>query len=316
MGGKFDFKLFQSARSINGPAISDAVAGAELAAMSMPQSLGYAGIAGMPAVTGLYTLLLPLIGFAAFGSSRFLVVAADSATAAILAGGLSGLPHAGLSYEMRAALVALLTAVLLLIARVLKLGFLADFLSQTVLTGFLTGVGFQVAIGILPQMTGIAVDSRNTMVRLAAVLRNLPNAHLPSVTLSLLVVFAILACNHISPKIPAPLIAVLGSIAASGFFNFSAQGIATIGTVTTGLPHLSLPEFSWKEIEPLLPIAASCFVMILTQSAAIARLYAFSNHQHLDENADLTGLAAPPTPPSWKAPAEKANSPTSPPRAL
>jgi len=110
--------------------------------MNIPQAMGYAKIAGMPVITGLYTLLLPLVAFAAFGSSRYLVVASDSATAAILAGGLAGLAAIGSAqYVSLAGLVALLTAGFLLLARLFKLGFLADFLSRTVLIGFLTGVG-------------------------------------------------------------------------------------------------------------------------------------------------------------------------------
>ncbi len=152
--------LFQSMRPLKrATALRDATAGVALAAMSIPQSLGYAAIAGMPAVTGFYTLLLPALGFAAFGSSRYLVVAADSATAAILAGGISGIEHPGSArYIALAGLVALLTAVFLAIARLLKLGFIADFLSQTVLVGFLTGVGFQVGIAVLGQMLRIPVD--------------------------------------------------------------------------------------------------------------------------------------------------------------
>src|SRR5215475_10333047 len=123
--------LFQSMRPMDYASTArDATAGIELAAMSMPQSLGYASIAGMPAVTGLYTLLLPFLGFAAFGSSRYLVVGADSATAAILSGGISGMAAEGSArYVVLAVLTALLTAVLLLFARFLRLGFLADFLS-------------------------------------------------------------------------------------------------------------------------------------------------------------------------------------------
>ena len=139
------------------------LAGLTLAAMNIPQSLGYTKIAGTPVITGLYTLLLPLVAFAVFGASRYLVVAADSATAAILAGGLTGLaPIASARYVALAALVALLTGIFLLLARLLKLGFLADFLSQTVLLGFLTGVGFQVGIAVLGEMFGINVHSRHT----------------------------------------------------------------------------------------------------------------------------------------------------------
>src|SRR5580658_8917009 len=119
--------------------VRDSIAGIELGAMSIPQALGYATIAGMPAVSGFYTLFLPLLAFATFGSSSYLVVAADSATAAILAGGISPMaPLGSAKYMALAAMVAMLTAGLLLIARALKLGFLTDFLSRTVLVGFLT----------------------------------------------------------------------------------------------------------------------------------------------------------------------------------
>src|SRR5580692_404427 len=142
--------------------VRDSVAGVEFAAMSIPQALGYASIAGMPAVSGFYALFLPLLAFATFGSSGYLVVAADSATAAILAGGISPMAQpASLKYVALAGMVAMLTAVLLLIARLLKLGFLADFLSRTVLVGFLTGVGFQVGIAVLGNMLKLEVHGAN-----------------------------------------------------------------------------------------------------------------------------------------------------------
>jgi hypothetical protein len=126
-------RLFVGLRPLDrAGAARDALAGLQLAAMNIPQALGFTKIAGTPVVTGLYTLLLPQLAFAMLGSSRYLVVAADSATAAILAGGLAGMaPVASAQYVALAETVALLTAGLLLIARLLKLGFLADFLSQT-----------------------------------------------------------------------------------------------------------------------------------------------------------------------------------------
>src|SRR5262245_65599438 len=128
--------------------------------MNVPQALGYTKIAGTPVVTGLYTLLLPVVAVAALGSSRYLVVAADSGTAAILAGGLAPLARAASTHYMElAGTVALLAAAFLLLARILKLGFVADFLSQTVLVGFLTGVGIQVGIAVLGEMLRIAVDA-------------------------------------------------------------------------------------------------------------------------------------------------------------
>jgi high affinity sulfate transporter 1 len=273
--------------------VRDSLAGIEVAAMSIPQSLGYATIARMPAVSGLYTLFLPLLAFAAFGSSRYLVVAADSATAAILAGGVSRIaPVGGPRYVALAGMVALLTAVLLLLARLLRLGFLADFLSRTVLVGFLTGVGFQVGIAVLGEMLGLEVSSHRTVGQLTELVRGLPGLHLSSPALSAVVVGGVLALDRFAPRVPGPLIAVAGAIAASAAWNFAGHGIGVIGPVAGGLPHLGLPDVSWREIEPLLPVAGSCFVMIVAQSAAAARIYAVRHHQLLDENADLAGLAA------------------------
>src|SRR6201987_4364451 len=143
---------------------ADALAGLTLAAIGIPEVLGYAKIAGMPLVTGLYTLLLPLAVYAVLGSSRHLVVAADSATAVILAAALTGLAVTGSERYVRlAGLAALLTGGLLFLARAARLSFLANFLSRTVLVGFLTGVGIQVAAGQPPDMLGVSAPGQSTV---------------------------------------------------------------------------------------------------------------------------------------------------------
>jgi sulfate permease, SulP family len=272
--------------------LRDARAGVTLAAMNIPQVLGYTRIAGMPVATGLYTLLLPLVAFAVFGSSRYLVVAADSATAAILAGGLSGIaPVASPQYVALAGYVALLTGAFLLCGRLFRLGFIADFLSQTVLVGFLTGVGFQVGIAILGLTLGIPVHSHRTILQLIEVFRHLPDAHLPTLLVAAAVIVVVLALNRIAPKFPGALVAVVGATTASVLWTFSAHGIATIGPVAGGLPHLGLYLLPWRQIPSLLPIAGSCAIMIVTQSAATARVYALRHEQKLNENQDLLGLA-------------------------
>jgi MFS superfamily sulfate permease-like transporter len=280
-------------------ALRDALAGVVMAAMDIPQVLGYSKIAGMPVVTGLYSLLLPLIAFAAFGSSRYLVVAADSATAAIFADGVSGTATpASAHYIALAGMVALLTAAILLLARLLRLEFIADFLSRTVLVGFLTGVGFQVGISVLSEMLGVEVDSRRPVVELWEVLRGLPQAHLPTVALSMSVLAFVLLLRRFAPKVPGALVAVVAAIAASATWNFAGHGIATIGPVVGGLPHLalmgllSIRAMNRSEVEMLLTVSASCAVMILTQSAATARIYAAKHYETVDENLDLYGLSA------------------------
>jgi MFS superfamily sulfate permease-like transporter len=275
------------------------LAGIALAAMDIPQVLGYSKIAGMPVITGLYSLLLPLVAFAVFGSSRYLVVAADSATAAIFAGGVSGMATpASAHYVALAGIVALFTAVILLLARLLRLGFIADFLSRTVLVGFLAGVGLQVGISVLGAMLGVPVASRRPVVQLWEVLRRLPTAHLPTVVLAASVLGFVLVLRRFVPKLPAALVAVVAAISASAALNFAGHGIATIGPVAGGLPHLglmgllSLREMSWKEVETLGMVSVSCAVMILTQSAATARIYAVKHYREVNENIDLFGLSA------------------------
>jgi SulP family sulfate permease len=274
-------------------AARDMLAGVTLAAMNIPQALGYTKIAGMPVITGLYTLLFPLAAFAAFGSSRYLVVAADSATAAILAGALSPMaPMASAHYVALAGFVALLTAGCLLLARLFKLGFLADFLSQTVLVGFLTGVGFQVGIAVLGEMLGVPVDSRRTVAQLAQVVLGLPKVHVLTIGISAAVVAVVLLCRGFAPRVPGPLVAVVGAVTASAAFDFSARGVTIIGPLAGGLPRLGLSDLSWGEALALLPVAGSCFLMIIAQSAATARAYASRHHEALDENADIAGLSA------------------------
>ena len=274
-------------------ALRDAFAGLTLASMNIPQVLGYTRIAGTPVVTGLYTVLLPLIAFAVFGSSRHLVVAADSATAAIFSSSLSRLAEPTSAHYMAlVGMVALLTSGLLVLARVFKLGFLADFLSRTALIGFLTGVGVQVGTAMLGDMVGVIVASRRTLVQLWQVVEGLPSLNPNRLGLSVFVVASILLGKKFAPKFPVSLVVVAGAIAASARLNLSEHGFSVIGPVQGGLPSLSLPSVTWSETLAVLPVAISCFVMIIAQSAATSRVYAIRHQERVDENADILGLAA------------------------
>ncbi|HEY5359513.1 MAG TPA: SulP family inorganic anion transporter [Streptosporangiaceae bacterium] len=272
---------------------ADVLAGMTLAALGIPEVLGYAKIAGMPVVTGLYTMLLPMAVFAVLGSSRHLVVGADSATAVILAAALTGLAVAGSERYVRlAGLAALLAGGMLLLARLARLGFLANFLSRTVLVGFLTGVGIQVAAGQLPDMLGVTAAGKNTLTKLLDIMRALPQAHGADLAVSAGVIVIVLAARRITRKIPGPLIAVITAITVSQAVDLAGRGVAVVGPVPRGLPHLGLPALGLHDDAVLIGAAASMFVVILAQSAATSRAYAGKYEEPFSEDTDLVGLGA------------------------
>jgi MFS superfamily sulfate permease-like transporter len=271
----------------------DILAGVTLAALGIPEVMGYTKISGTPIVTGLYTLLLPVIAFALLGGSRHLVVSADSATAAILASILVGIaPLGSPEYVSATSLVALVVAGMLLLARVFKLGFLADFLSRSALIGFLTGVGVQVAGGELAGLVGLPKAGHGALEQIVSAFSRMGSAHLATAAISAAVLAVIIGIAQIAPRLPGALIAVIGAIAASAVFNFDARGIATIGSVPGGLPSVALPGASVDELRLVLTCATSCFLVIVAQSAATSRAYAARYEEKFFANNDLVGLAA------------------------
>jgi high affinity sulfate transporter 1 len=289
-----ELPFFEGARPLTRKGVlRDVFAGIVQASMNIPQVLGYTRIAGTPVVTGLYTVLLPLIAFAAFGSSRHLVVAADSATAAIFSSALVPMAQAASAkYMALVGMVALLTAVMLLLARIFRLGFLADFISRTVLVGFLTGVGVQVGIAMFPDMLGIEVRAHGTLSQLWQIVTGITRLHPGTIALSVAAAGSILLGHRYARTLPVSLIVVVAAITASFLAGFAAHGIAVIGPVPGGLPSLVWPDVDWRDTVAVLPIAASCVVMIIAQSAATARAYALRHDERLDDNADLLGLSA------------------------
>lgn len=271
---------------------TDLVAGITLAALGIPEVLGYAKIAGTPVVTGLYTILLPIAVFALLGSSRHLVVGADSATAAIFAASTVGLATPGSPrYVALAGLAALLAGGLLLAARLIRLGFLANFLSRTALIGFLTGVGIQVAAGQLGELLGVHTAGSRSVAKVLDALRGVQHASVATLAVSLAVIIVIVGMRLASPRVPGALFAMVGAIVVSRLADLRSRGVAVLGPVPTGLPRLGLPAVGWHDASSLIAAASSMFVVILAQSAATSRAYAARYDETLDQNEDLVGLA-------------------------
>ncbi|MET0834688.1 MAG: SulP family inorganic anion transporter [Actinomycetota bacterium] len=281
---------------------ADIVAGITLAALAIPEVMGYTKIAGMPVITGLYTILIPIAAFALFGSSRHLVVGADSATAAIMFAGIAGLGISGLQpatpqWVALAGLSALLAGGLLLLARVARLGFLADFLSRTVLIGFLTGVGIQVAIGQVGGMLGIPKQTAgvpffsNDLIEFFKTLGHIGQASWSTALVSASVLAVLIVFERWIKAIPGGLVAVVGAIVASWALDLQTHGVSILGPVPSGLPSIGLPSgVSWHDAAQLLPAAVSMFLVILAQSAATSRAYAVKYNERFTENTDLVGL--------------------------
>ena len=230
----------------------DVVAGVTLAALAIPEVMGYTKIAGMPVITGLYTILVPVLVFAVLGSSRHLVVGGDSATAAIMFAGISALGVSGLQpytsqWVALAGLSALLTGGFLLLARLARLGFLANFISRTVLVGFLTGVGVQVAAGQVAGMLGVPTPSvsadhvSGTLIKLWDTLDELGQTSGATVAVSVAVLAVLIVFGRWITAIPGGLVAVVGAIAVSWGFDLSSHGVSILGAVPRACRRSGFP---------------------------------------------------------------------------
>jgi len=275
----------------------DVVAGVTLAAVAIPECMGYTSIAQTPIATGLYTVIFPTIVFALLGSSKLLVGGADSATAAILAAGLAGLTVPGLTpasseWVAFTSLVALVCGGMLLLARLLRLGFLGDFLSASVLIGFLTGVGIQVIGGQIPDMLGVPKGGGRWLEQQWDWITELPDASVLTIGFALGTLVISLGFKRFSPRIPGAIVAVVLSIIISAATDAKAHGVAVVGSVEPGLPPIGLPPgISWDDVPRVLGIAFACFVLIIAQSAATSRSFAMRHGDRVDVNRDIVGLA-------------------------
>lgn len=286
--------LFQGILPLDGSRVpANIMAGITLAALAIPEVMGYTRISGTPVITGLYTLLIPMALYAVFGSSRHLVVGADSATAAILASSIAEMaaPRSG-EWLALAGLLALMAAGFLFVARIARVGFLSDFLSRTVLVGFLSGVGIQIAAGEISGMLDLPAAGHGTVNKLVTTVRDLQQTNPTSLVVAVAVIVIITVSRRISKRIPGALIAVIGGIIASWSLNLESCGVKVLGPVPGGLPKIGLPDvpFDMNMIEKLIPTAFAMFVVILAQSAATSRAYAIRYNERFDENVDLVGL--------------------------
>ncbi len=269
---------------------SDVVAGLTAAAVVIPQAMAYASIAGLPIQVGLYVALIPMAIYVLLGTSRPLSVSTTSSLALLTATALTtavGTVDSPTDYMVPAATLAFLVGLFLVLASLFRLGFVADFISLPVLTGFKGGIGVVIFVGQLPKVLGLSIPSGSVLQTLGAIAENLDQINVPTVLLSLVMLAILLLLPRFVPRIPAPLVAVaagIGVMALSG----DALGIAQIGTIPSGLPSFALPDSSL--LGALWPSALGIALMSFTESSAAARAFRHHGDPLPDANRELFAL--------------------------
>ena len=268
----------------------DAIAGVTASAVVLPMAMAYASIAGLPLAIGLYTALLPMVIYALLGSSRVLSVSSTSTLAILTASQLALIVPDGNPARLTLAVATLsaLIGAILLLAAVLRLGFVANFISAPVLTGFKSGVGLVIALDQLPKMLGIRISKHGFFHDLLSIAERLTDLSLPTVLVSAATLLILLGVQRWRPQAPAPLLAVGGGIAASWLLNLQAHGVATVGLIPQGFPALTLPDALL--IHTLLPGALGIALMSFTESIAAARAFAGHNDSPIKANRELAAL--------------------------
>jgi high affinity sulfate transporter 1 len=268
----------------------DVIAGLTAAAIVVPKALAYATIAGLPVQVGLYTAFVPMVIYALLGTSRPLSVSTTTTIAILTASALALAAPGGTPAELAAAAATLsvMVGVVLVLANLLRLGFVANFISEPVLAGFKTGIGLVIVVDQVPKLLGIHVDKTGFFRDLLAIVQHVPQASLVTVLLSVGIVALIFGLERFLPKWPAPLVAVGAAILASALLGLQAAGVATVGEVPRGLP-----SFTWPQLEIVMrlwPAAIGIALMSFTESIAAGRAFADPKEPRPLPNRELLAL--------------------------
>ncbi len=271
----------------------DLIAGLTAAAVVLPKAMAYASVAGLPVAVGLYTALVPMVIYALLGTSRVLSVSSTT-TLAILAGTQLALvvPDGDPAKLITAtATLSLLVGVMLVAAALLRLGFVANFISTPVLTGFKAGIGLVIVLDQVPKLLGIHIHKRGFFLDIASVVQHLPDTSGLTLALAAATFVLLIGMERWKPHSPAPLVAVAGGIAASWWFGLQTQGVGTVGLIPQGLPALTLPDATL--LAELAPGALGIAPMSFTETIAAGRAFARPGDPAIDANRELvaTGLA-------------------------
>ena len=272
---------------------SDLGAGLSVAAIALPVGIAYADLAGVPAVIGMYSAIFPLLAYALFGSSRQLMTGPDAATCIIVAASLG--PLAGGDPDRYLALMVILTlmtGIFYVLAGMSRLGFIANFLSQPILTGYLNGIALLIIAGQLQKLFGYTGEAEEFFPKLTEFIDKVDHSHLPTLVLGLGLLTVLIVLRRIAPKLPAALVVVVAGIVAVVMFGLDQSGVAVLGSVPAGLPSLQIPAFVPAAYTALLDDAAGIALVSFTSGVLTAKSFARRNRYEIDANQELIAFGA------------------------
>ena len=267
---------------------SDLGAGLSVAAIALPVGIAYADLAGVPAVIGMYSAIFPLLAYALFGSSRQLMTGPDAATCIIVAASLG--PLAGGDPERYLALMvilSLMTGIFFIVAGWSRLGFIANFLSQPILTGYLNGIALIIVAGQLQKLFGYSGEAEEFFPKLIEFIDRIDHSHLPTLALGLSLLFILIILRRMVPRLPAALVVVVVGIIVVAMLGLDQNGVAVLGNVPAGLPSLHIPAFDPTAFTALLGDAAGLALVSFTSGVLTAKSFARRNRYEIDANQEL-----------------------------
>jgi SulP family sulfate permease len=271
----------------------DLLAAAALLVIAVPEQLATSRLAGMPPITGFYAFVAGSVLFAALGSSPQLSVGADSTIAPLFLVGVGALATVSSArYVELVGILAVLVGVFVVLVGLLRLGWIAEFLSAPIITGFLAGVAVIIVVHQLPDLLGLPAVSGSAVHRVVMVFGHLGSVNGWTVGISAGVIATVIVAEMIDRRVPGALVALVGTTTLVAVLNLHIHGVAVLGTVAHGAPHLGLHGLSWAALRGVVPIAAVVALVVVSQSAATTRAFADQGGYRVDVNRDFLGVGA------------------------
>jgi high affinity sulfate transporter 1 len=277
--------------------VKDLIAGVVLTTLLVPQGMAYAELAGLPPITGLYTTIMCLLAYAAFGPSRILVLGPDSSLGPMIAATIVPLVAAGGDPERAVALasiLALMVGAIMVLASLAKLGFIADLLSKPTMIGYMNGLALTILIGQLPKLFGFGVDADGLLGEIAGFVRGLADGEVvpAAAAVGLGGVAVVLVLQRWMPKVPAVLVMVVLAIAVSSLFDLSERGVSLVGVLPKGFPPLTVPTVRWSDLAPLAAGALAIALVSLADTISTSSSFAARKGEEVHGNQEMMGIGA------------------------